>query len=168
MFAYCRNNPVCRRDISGATDEKCYEGASDPLGDDEELTGGKMGNGSGGNDGVGGNSSPQAPSGGGGKITLYRAASPAESSSATTTQSFSSGNNSYEDSKFFATSQADAQKWGNAMYKDGNFKVISGTFNSSVTASPGVIYHPRLDGIGPAYLIPLSALNDSVILICCI
>ena len=44
MFAYCRNNPVCRRDISGATDEKCYEGASDPLGDDEELTGGKMGN----------------------------------------------------------------------------------------------------------------------------
>ena len=43
MFAYCRSNPVCRRDVSGATDEKCYEGASDPLGDDEELTGGKMG-----------------------------------------------------------------------------------------------------------------------------
>ena len=43
MFAYCRNNPVCRRDVAGATDEKCYDGASDPLGDDEELTGGKMG-----------------------------------------------------------------------------------------------------------------------------
>ena len=62
----------------------------------------------------------------------------------------------------------DAQKWGNAMYKDGNYKVISGTFNSSVTASPGVIYYPRLDGIGPAYLIPLAALNNSIINICCI
>ena len=60
MFAYCRNNPVCRRDVSGATDEKCYEGASDPLGDDEDLTGGKMGNGSGGNDGVSGKTSKNA------------------------------------------------------------------------------------------------------------
>ena len=166
MFAYCRNNPVCRRDVSGATDEKCYDDGTNLLHEEKSYEGGKISTGD--SSGSGGNSGPQAPSGGGGEITLYRAASPAESSSATTTQSFSSGNNSYEGSKFFATSQADAQKWGNAMYMDGNYKVISGTFNSSVTASPGVIYYPRLDGIGPAYLIPLAALNNSIINICCI
>ena len=73
MFAYCRNNPVCRRDISGATDEKCYEGVSDPLGDDEKLTGGKMGNGS----GVNGTDTSQQSTGGtqksvaNGRITGY-------------------------------------------------------------------------------------------------
>ena len=59
MFAYCRNNPVCRKDISGATDVECYDDASDPLNDKEELTGGKMGNNgsNGGNCGSGNTSS---------------------------------------------------------------------------------------------------------------
>ena len=49
MFAYCRNNPVRRKDISGATDVECFDGEADLLDDDKELTGGKTGNGSGGN-----------------------------------------------------------------------------------------------------------------------
>ena len=36
MFAYCRNNPVCRIDISGAADADCYN--NDPL-DEEEILG---------------------------------------------------------------------------------------------------------------------------------
>ncbi len=36
MFAYCRNNPVCRIDISGTADADCYN--NDPL-DEEELLG---------------------------------------------------------------------------------------------------------------------------------
>ena len=43
MFAYCRNNPVCRKDISGTTDVECHDDASNPLDDKKELTGGKMG-----------------------------------------------------------------------------------------------------------------------------
>ena len=141
MFAYCRNNPITRTDISGTADYDCVDDS--PL-DEEDIL--HIGEG-----------------GGGSEINLYRAVSPAESSSAITTQSFSSGSNSYEGSKFFASSQADAQKWGDAMYKDGNYKIISGTFSSGVISGSGVIYYPRLDGIGPAYLIPISALNQSVI-----
>lgn len=34
MFAYCRNNPVCRIDISGAADVDCFD--NDPL-DEEDI-----------------------------------------------------------------------------------------------------------------------------------
>ena len=45
MFAYCRNNPVCRRDIPGTTDEECYEPNGNLLTeDDKSIEGGKMGN----------------------------------------------------------------------------------------------------------------------------
>ena len=36
MFAYCRNNPACRIDISGTADADCYD--DDPL-DEEEILG---------------------------------------------------------------------------------------------------------------------------------
>ena len=45
MFAYCRNNPVCRRDIPGTTDEECYEPNGNLLTeDDKSIEGGKLGN----------------------------------------------------------------------------------------------------------------------------
>ena len=54
------------------------------------------------------------------------------------------------------------------MYKDGNYQIISATFSSGVTLAAGVIYYSGLDGIGPAYLIPISELNASVVMICCV
>ena len=68
MFAYCRNNPVCRRDVSGATDEKCYDDGTNLLHEEKSYEGGKISTGD--SSGSGGNSGPQAPSGGGGEITL--------------------------------------------------------------------------------------------------
>jgi hypothetical protein len=38
MLAYCRNNPVCRIDISGTADQDCVGADEDAL-DDEELLG---------------------------------------------------------------------------------------------------------------------------------
>jgi hypothetical protein len=38
MFAYCRNNPVCRIDISGTVDTDCADSDEDIL-DDKEITG---------------------------------------------------------------------------------------------------------------------------------
>ena len=158
MFAYCRNNPVCRKDITGTTDVALLEDGTNLLDEERSFEGGKTSNGGSGGGGVGS----------GQPVTLYRAVSPAEASSATSTQKFSPGENSYLDSKFFATSQAHAQKWGDLMYKDGNYKIISSTFNSGVTTGAGVIFFPGLDGIGPAYLIPISSLNASVVKICCV
>lgn len=158
MFAYCRNNPVCRKDIPGTTDEAIADDDSNLLHDEKSYEGGQMNNGGSGGGSVGNSQ----------QVTLYRATSPAEASSATGSQKFSSGGNSYLDSKFFATSQADAQKWGDFMYKDGNYKIISASFHSGVTTGAGVIFYPWHDGIGPAYLIPISTLNASVVKICCV
>lgn len=50
MFAYCRNNPVYRKDISGTTDVEIFDDDSNLLDDDKVINGGKLGNGtSGGN-----------------------------------------------------------------------------------------------------------------------
>ena len=52
MFAYCRNNPVRRRDIPGTTDVDIFDdGDANLLDDDKEISGGKMGNGSSGGSG---------------------------------------------------------------------------------------------------------------------
>ena len=53
MFAYCRNNPVSRKDVSGTNDVDCFDSDADPSDDDEEFAGGRMGGGggSGGNNG---------------------------------------------------------------------------------------------------------------------
>jgi len=46
MFAYCRNNPVCRKDIPGTTDVDVFDdGDSNLLDDDKGINGGKMSNG---------------------------------------------------------------------------------------------------------------------------
>ena len=140
MFAYCLNNPVRYADFSGAAAKDCFDNT--PLSEEDILKTGE-----------------------GGGITLYRAVSPAEGHSATQTQSFSAGNNSYADAEFFATSPHDAQTWGNAMYRNGDFEIIAGTFHPGVISAAGTIYYPGLDGIGAAYLIPISALNDAVIAI---
>lgn len=176
MFAYCRNNPIRRKDISGTTDVDIFDdNGSNILDEDKTYGGGRGGSAPSGN--TGGNSGgPKASPGsgntsGGGNgqtITLYRAVSPAEANSATSTQKFSPGGNSYSDSKFFATSQADAQKWGDFMYKDGNYQIISATFAPGVTSAVGVLYYSWHDCIGPAYLIPISELNASVVMICCV
>ena len=48
MFAYCRNNPVCRKDIPGTTDVDIFDdGDSNLLDDDKEISGGKISNGGG-------------------------------------------------------------------------------------------------------------------------
>ena len=59
MFAYCRNNPVCRKDISGTTDVEIFDDDSNLLDDDEVIHGGKMSNGGSGEGG--GSSSNTSP-----------------------------------------------------------------------------------------------------------
>ena len=44
MFAYCRNNPVCRKDILGSTDEELFEPNGNILTDEEKtFEGGRIG-----------------------------------------------------------------------------------------------------------------------------
>ena len=68
MFAYCRNNPVCRIDVTGMADADCYD--NDPL-DEEDLL--KTSQGGGGSQAAesGGSTSYSysAPSGGGGSTS---------------------------------------------------------------------------------------------------
>ena len=45
MFAYCRNNPVCRKDIPGTTDEAIADDDSNLLHDEKSYEGGQMNNG---------------------------------------------------------------------------------------------------------------------------
>ena len=45
MFAYCLNNPVCRKDIGGTTSQVCYNPEDvDFTDDNQNIDGGKMGN----------------------------------------------------------------------------------------------------------------------------
>ena len=39
MFAYCRNNPVHRKDTSRTTERECFEPDGDILSEEEELAG---------------------------------------------------------------------------------------------------------------------------------
>ena len=78
MFAYCLNNPACRKDIWGTTSQKIFEGESDldPTDDNKDIDGGKMSDGgsggtgdnggTGGSSGTGGNNGYTPPDGGGG------------------------------------------------------------------------------------------------------
>ena len=45
MFAYCRNNPVCRKDITGTTDVACADDGTDLLDEEKSFNGGKISNG---------------------------------------------------------------------------------------------------------------------------
>ena len=96
-------------------------------------------------------------------VTLYRAVSPAEYASATSTQQFSAGENSYMDQKYFATTYADAQKWGDSMYKGSEYSIITATFNENLLNDLNIMHWDKLDAIGEAFLIPISALNKFVI-----
>ena len=50
MFAYCLNNPVCRKDILGAVSANCFNPEDvDHTDNNKEIDGGKMGNGDPGN-----------------------------------------------------------------------------------------------------------------------
>ena len=67
MFAYCLNNPVCRKDIGGATSIECYDSDGNPATDDDKrFEGGKTSNvdpgGNGGGGSVGGSGNPAKPS----------------------------------------------------------------------------------------------------------
>jgi guanyl-specific ribonuclease Sa len=45
MFAYCLNNPVCRKDSSGTTSVEIFDSDGNPLTDDDErIDGGKISN----------------------------------------------------------------------------------------------------------------------------
>ena len=44
MFAYCLNNPVCRKDILGETSVECKQDDGNPTDDDKDIHGGNMGN----------------------------------------------------------------------------------------------------------------------------
>ena len=63
MFAYCLNNPVCRKDIGGAVSQCIYDSEFDPTDDDNDLGHGykgdnglgKSGHGNSGNNGQGKN-----------------------------------------------------------------------------------------------------------------
>lgn len=142
MFAYCRNNPVCRVDISGQADISAVEEAFDDDVDvgptDKELGGG-------GTSGV--------------EVVLFRAASPIEVNNALQTQQFETCATGYTFGKFFATTYADAVQWGDTMYPDGNYKIMQATFDSQILAAPGTAYYSSLDSIGPAYFIEIGDLN---------
>ena len=47
MFAYCRNNPVCRRDSSGTTEVATPDDDPDLIDDDKSIAGGKTSGGGG-------------------------------------------------------------------------------------------------------------------------
>ena len=96
-------------------------------------------------------------------VTLYRAVSPEEYASATSSQQFSTGPNSYLDQKYFATTYANAQKWGDSMYKGSEYSIITATFNKNLLNDPDIMHWDKLDSIGEALLIPISALNKFVI-----
>ena len=70
MFAYCLNNPVCRRDVGGATSQECYNSEDvDFTDNDKDIAGGNVGNsGPGGNSGGNGHSGSSG-NGGAGKVS---------------------------------------------------------------------------------------------------
>ena len=83
MFAYCRNNPVCRIDISGRKDMECTDIDGNPSIDEEDIVGGSSSTGAGAPAGTstssgGGNSGgsqayagqPSPPAPGGGNATV--------------------------------------------------------------------------------------------------
>lgn len=96
-------------------------------------------------------------------VDLYRAVSLEEYNSSVATQKFAAGPNSYADEKFFATTYEDPVTWGSKMYGTVPFEVIHGTFEAQLVSSAVAQYWERLDGIGPAFLIPIEALNRWVI-----
>lgn len=64
MFAYCRNNPVRRRDVSGTTDEEIFGDDSNLLDDDKLIHGGTAKNGNpSANNGFSGNGGANGHSG---------------------------------------------------------------------------------------------------------
>ena len=70
MFAYCRNNPVCRKDVSGRDDVECTDLDNNDFTDDEDYFGaGGAGTGAGApigtNTGSGGGNSSSGTSGSG-------------------------------------------------------------------------------------------------------
>ena len=66
MFAYCRNNPVCRKDVSG-TEDVCVDNCNE---DDTPLN--DLGNPSGSGSGSGSVSVGGSGSGSNGQTTIYR------------------------------------------------------------------------------------------------
>ena len=160
MFAYCRNNPVIRKDASGTDDVRVTDANEDdnPLNDYYGSGGAAGGNVSGsagsnpsrGNNGYGGGHSAHS-SAGRGTITVYRSMSPAEYYNTMSSQKFSAGPNSYESGKYFATTYENATQWGNRMYPNGDFKVVEAKLKVKILTSPQTCYWTRLDGIGAAY-----------------
>ena len=89
MFAYCRNNAVRRKDVSGSTDVDIFDNELDLTDDDKEFSGGKTSNG-----GFGGNanSAPSGQTSGTGNGGSSSNTSPTQTSSSNT--SISNGNSS--------------------------------------------------------------------------
>ena len=78
MFAYCRNNPVCRKDISGRDDVECTDLDNNEFTDNEDyFGGGGAGTGAGApvgtNTGSGGGNSGGGQASGGQPSPLHRA-----------------------------------------------------------------------------------------------
>ena len=159
MFAYCRNNPVCREDASGTDDIRV---TSESTEDDNPL------NDAGtffrpGGAGGGGSSSLQdnnpSSNGNDGVITVFRAMSPDEYSNTISSQEFSPGPNSYESGKYFATTYDDAVEWGSKMYADGKYEVLQASFDSHILSAKDTYYFNSLDGIGPAFFFSIVDAN---------
>jgi RHS repeat-associated protein len=144
MFVYCRNNPVCRVDITGMMDMSCLDDEHDKdLFPDDDF--GYVDN-------------TFANNGGNVNIVLYRATSLAEYNSVMQSGQFSQGGNSV-DGKYFATTYSHAEAWGNRMYLDGNFKIIKATFDRQILRSTGTQCWKNLDSIGEAYFFEIDQAN---------
>ena len=148
MYAYCRNEPVFRRDSLG-TEDVCVTNTED---DDNPLNDlGKM---------PSGGSSGRTPGKAPGKAPttkLYRSVCPEEANGFIKTGKLSTGEGQME-GKFFATSVADTKLWGEKL---GSSEIISIRIPTSALNHSSVKFFPRLDAIGPAYYFSdLSYLNS--------
>ena len=63
MFAYCRSNPVSRKDVLGTDEVDCFDADVDPTDNDEDWSGGRIGGGGNREITVGGGGSPRDFSG---------------------------------------------------------------------------------------------------------
>jgi len=95
--------------------------------------------------------------GGESTVSLFRAVSPAEAGDIVRNGFRAEpAGRSIAEGKWFATSAADATKWGNAMFGSQPFHIVEAAV--SADALPSMIRVSRMDNIGPAVFATLDQL----------
>lgn len=90
---------------------------------------------------------------------LYRVMTGAEYDSVMTHGKFVPYDRAMEE-KWFATTQADATKWADIFYPDGNYRMIE--IEVDTDALSKMYYNQHLDNIGPAYCSSIELLESAM------